>query len=295
MKYIVVFVLLIFVRPALFAQSETFRESSGWGIREHQLVIIPPVYDTIFNFDSTGMVCLACTKSKTSASSQFIKVNSTSFKCRYLNKKNEKLSISVPGNDTCSIFGLNKNTLKQFNNTDQVFIVSVKGKKHLVAKNFRQLSRKGYHELKKSEAPDYYLAGTLSEADEVLWGIITANETEIIPPRYTHLKINTTDSMIIGCGAGLPNSEDGIYDYQGKRLYGFKRHVDQATKKYVIHKIFEPKEYFILNNLETLEEKQLNVNEIKAGPNGSEILMRIKNNWYLYNINSHEKKPFKPS
>ena len=67
-----------------------------------------------------------------------------------------------------------------------------------------------------------------------------------------------------------------------------------ATKHFLIHKIFEPKEYYIIYNIATKEEKQLIADEVKFFMN-DEILLRQKNDWYLYDLNTHQKKPYKPS
>ena len=65
-----------------------------------------------------------------------------------------------------------------------------------------------------------------------------------------------------------------------------------ATTKFIIHKIFEPSEYYIVYTINTKEEKVLNILEVKQY-SANEILIRIKNDWFIYNLSSGEKKPYK--
>jgi hypothetical protein len=96
----------------------------------------------------------------------------------------------------------------------------------------------------------------------------------------------------VGCSAGLGNNgDDDIYDYTGKKLTSYKRHIDMATKNFVIHKIFEPMEYYILLNVKTKEETIFNADEIL--PNRKDVVMiRIKNDWFTFDLNSKQRKPF---
>ena len=76
--------------PEVIFWSLLFPILMAWGLgmafnKENESVIIPAVYDTIFNFDSTGQVCMACYKVKSASASKFIKVMTTTYVCRYLN------------------------------------------------------------------------------------------------------------------------------------------------------------------------------------------------------------------
>jgi hypothetical protein len=62
-----------------------------------------------------------------------------------------------------------------------------------------------------------------------------------------------------------------------------------ATKNFVIHKMYEPKEYFIVYNIENKQERILNGDEIKVFEENT-ILMRNKDDWYFYNMLTGEKK-----
>jgi hypothetical protein len=284
------FILIFLLLLQLFrAQTVTFRANEKWGIKENENVIIPPVYDTVFNYDATGKVCLACFKVKSTSANKFMKVMSTSFNCNYLNKKNEKLKIRN-GRDTCSVFSLGKSSVKQYTENSPTFVASVKGKKHLVDKDFRQLTRRGYHDISTSGIPEFYVAQEESESEIIFTGLINTKEETVVPYQYSKITINPHDSIIIACSAGVrPNSDDDLYDYSGKKTASYRRHIELATKNYIIHKLYEPKEHYILYNIKSLEEKMLEAEEIAAST-GNEILIRIKKDWYLYDLVTNTKK-----
>jgi len=293
LPYILLPLLLAFALPS-FSQTP-YRENSKWGIRENETVIIKPIYDTIFNFDSTGKVCMACFRSKSATASKFIKVTTTSYACNYLNKKNERLIIRNMANDTFSVFSYNKTAIKQYSGNSPYFTVSTKGKKHILYKNFQQITFKGYHDISMSSDPKFYFTSFMNEGDIVLSGLTNEREEEIIPHNYSTIKINTNDSLIIACSAGVRiNAEDEVFDYNGKKIIGTHRHIDMATKHFLIHKIFEPKEYYIFYNMNTKEEKNVSADEIKFYEH-DEILIRQKNDWYIYDLNTNLKKPLKQS
>lgn len=279
----------------LVSQSLPFKENLKWGVKENEQVIIKPVYDTIFNFDSTGTVCMACFRTKSASANKFIKVTSTSYACNYLNKKSERLIIRNQSNDTFSVFSFNKNVLKQYAGNNRYFTVASKGKKHIVYKNFQQVTFKGYHDISFSPDKKFYFTSFLNEGDIVLAGLTNEREEEVVPHQYSLIKINTDDSLIIACSAGVRiNAEDELFDYTGKKIMGTHRHIDLATKHFLIHKIYDPKEYYILYNINTKEEKNLNAEEIKLYVH-DEILIRLKNDWFIYDLTTNLKKPFKQS
>lgn len=273
------------------AQTKPFSQNQKWGIKENDKVIIEPIYDTIFNFDSTGKVCLACYKTKTASANKFIKLLVTTYSCNFLNKKKKRLTIKTPNNDTCSVFSYAKNTLKQYNHSDNYLVATVKGKKYLVDKNFKQLTFKPYHEVSPSADPNFYVTQMLNEWDTPLTGLVDVNERQIIPYQYSNVKVNPYDSLVVACSAGLrPNSIDDIYFYTGKKRETCNRHVDIATKNFIIHKVYEPKERYILYNSKTKEEKSLEADELHVQPNDM-LVIRIKNTWFNYDLKTNKQTP----
>lgn len=270
-----------------------FKENSKWGIKEHESIIIKPVYDTIFDFDNTGKVCLACYKTKGLSANKFIKTYTTVYACNYLNKQAGKLKIKTSENDTCTVFSLGKNSVKQFNDDQKHFIVSFKSKKYIVNKDFSQVTFKGYHEIYTTAEPKLFITEIKNEAGIISTGLINFSEEQLIPFNYSGIKVNNIDSLIICCSAGLGGSgEDDIYDYNGKKLSSYRRHIDMATKNFVIHKIFEPKDYYILLNVKSKEETIFNADEIVPFEK-DEILMRVKSDWFIFNLETKGRKPYK--
>lgn len=276
----------------IVSQTLPFKENLKWGIKENEKVIIKPVYDTIFNYDASGKLCLACFKAKGVSPNKFIKTYTTVYSCNYLNKQGYKLTIKTEESDTCSVFSLGKNAVKQFNDHPNYFILSSKSKKYLVSKDFSQPIFKGYSELYLNTESKFVIAEIKNEAGISYKGLINLQEEQVVPFLYSGIKINSIDSLIVGCSAGVGNNgDDDIYDYSGKKIASYKRHIDIATKNFVIHKIFEPREYYILLNTKSKEETIFNADEVI--PNGKdEVLMRIKNDWFTFDLNSKQRKPY---
>lgn len=217
------------------------------------------------------------------------------YACNYLNKKNERLIIKNENADTCSVFSLGKSTLKQFRQNSPVFVAATKGKKHLIGKNFKQLSFKGYYDINLSADPGFYVTQFMSEGDVLFTGLVNTREDEVIPYQYSSVKVNPNDSVIIACSAGVRNNaSDDVFKYDGKKRESSFRHIDMATKNFLIHQIFEPKEYFIIYNIKTKEEKNLNVDEVQFYDHDN-ILVRIKHDWFIYDMVTNQKKPLKQS
>jgi catabolite regulation protein CreA len=131
----------------------------------------------------------------------------------------------------------------------------------------------------------------MDESETVLSGLVDVREKEVTPCLYSHIRINPVDSLIMCCSAGVrENSDDDIFNYEGKKIGSYRRHVEMATKKFIIHRIFEPKEHFLIYNIETKTEKNLQASEVHFFEN-DEILIRIKDDWYVYDLLTDHKKP----
>lgn len=289
--------IFLFLAFFSFAQTTTFKENNKWGIKEKDKVIIKPLYDTIFNFDSTGKVCLACAKARGVHPNKYIKTPVFTYNCNYLNKRGEWLTIKQSGADTTSIFTLLKNTVAQYNGSKNEMTVAVKDKnlidhRNLVDKDFKQITEKGYEEVRYSKEPAFLIASKRNENNVIFEGLINQKEEEVIPFRYSHIKLNVKDSLIIGCTAGQgANSEDDIFDYTGKKIGSYHRHIELATKKFIVHKVFKPKEYLIIVNLSTKEEKVEYAEEAQYY-NETQVLMVNEGHWFTYDINTYKKKSY---
>jgi hypothetical protein len=287
------YIFLFFLSAGLFSQTQVFKEGTKYGIKEKDRVIIQPVHDTLFNFDSTGRVCLACAKIRGAHPNKFIRTPVFSYSCSYISRNGERLVIQNDG-DTSSIFNLHKTTVAHYLSNAQVMTVEVKNSKHLVDKDFKQLTMKGYDDIHFSADPQFLVAGKKNENGNMMYGLVNRKEEEVLPYRYSHIKINPADSLIIGCTAGQgANSEDDIYDFNGKKVASYHRHVELATKDWIIHKIFIPKEYLLVVNLKTKEEKVEYAEEAQYYK-GNEVLMMNEGHWFLYDVITHKKKSYDP-
>lgn len=220
-----------------------------------------------------------------------MKITSVSYACHYFDGAGKKLQIKNSMGDTCTVFLMGKNTVNQYSTNGNVITVNAAGKKHLVNKNFRQLTTKGYHHVELSEEPGFYLCQQKSTSDNIYTGLVNHNEEVVIPFRYSHIRFNTADSLIIACSAGF-NTSDELYDYEGKMLSSSRRHIAQANRHYMLQKVFEPTEkYYLLNRING-EEKELDADEVLLTGN-EKILLRKKKNWYSYNNVTGEKTPVK--
>ena len=272
------------------AQTIAFKENSKWGIKDPSVIIVPAVYDTAFNFDATGQLCLACFRIKTATANKFMRVLATSYACNYLDKKNKRLVIRN-GKDTCSVFSLGKNTLSEYQGDGPYFVANVKGSEHLLTKDFKQLTSRGYHYIAPSGVAGFYITREMAESEILFTGLINAKEEIVVPYQYSSISINPLDSIIIACSAGVrPNADDDLYDYSGKKTGSYSRHIEMATKNFVIHKLYEPKEHYVLFNKNTLEEKILYADEVRPSLNDS-LLVRIKHSWYEYDLKTNNRKP----
>jgi hypothetical protein len=287
-------IILVFLFQAFtaFSQSFPFEKNGKWGMRDSALVVIPAKFDTIFGFDPTGKVCLGCFEIKKNASNKFMRVTTVVYACNYLNPSNKTLVIKDGLGDTCSVFSFGKQSVAQYSTTNNIMMVSVKGVRNLVTKDFRQLTYKGYHNIYVSPDPNFYFCEYQSESETIFTGIVDKAEDEIVPYKYSSIRFNTSDSIIVCCSAGLINGSDDLYDYEGHRVFSTNRHIEHATKHFVVQKTFEPQpQYFLLNRV-TGDDKLVDADEIKLD-NKNEILIRKKTAWFSYNPVTGEKKPFK--
>ncbi len=233
---------------------------------------------------------MACYRSSGTSANKFIKVYTVSYACNYFNRADKRLMVKMPGNDTCTVFTFNKHSTKQFTENAGFFAVCVKNKKNLVDRDFNQVTFKGYHDIGFCADPAFLLV-QVNENNTLLTGVINFKEEQVVPFQYSDIKFNTQDSLVVACSAGIrATTEDDIYNYEGKKVASYHKHVDMVTKNFVIYKLYEPKEYYIINNIATKEEKPLYADEVQL-LGSDEILIRIKNDWFIYDMITNQKKP----
>jgi hypothetical protein len=294
--YYLYLLLFLMINTSSFAQNiHVKKQGNKYGVWKFSEAIIPAVYDTILPFDSTASVCMACVKSQ-KPGNKFIKTNTTVLMCKYLNQKNEALIVKR-NNDTCVFFTYSKQAIQSYSSSKNHFIVDSKGKKHVVNKQFKQLTYNGYDDIINTSLSNYFIVNNKTIGASYLEGLIDEHETLIMPFEYSSIKINPFDTLFMGCTAQLKtNGNDDVFNSDGKKIHNFNRHIDCATRQFIIHKVFIPKEYYVILNLETNKEKNIFAEEIVYL--GKEtISVKIKGKPHIcnlleletYNFLNHEK------
>lgn len=214
----------------------------------------------------------------------------TTYSCNYFDQNGKRLVIRNQFNDTFSVFSLAKNSIRQYLNNDKYFTVTTKGKKYLLTKDFRQHSFNDYAEIRAAEESGFFVTQVYNEAEVLITGLVNDREEQIIPYSYTDISFNTQDSLIIACAANtLPHATDDVFDYKGKKVQYSRRHIVMATKDFLIQKMYEPKEYYIFLNLQNNAEASVVAEDVHYYQ-GNEVLIKIKNDWYIYDLKTNQKK-----
>lgn len=199
--------------------------------------------------------------------------------CKYLNEKNENLVIKVK-NDTVNYFTFHKKAFDYYNRYKDYLVVSTKDKKYVVDKQFKQVTFTGYDEIIPSSVKGHFIVEVKTTSTSYLNGVIDANEKQVVPLEYTHIKSNPFDTLFICCSAQIKlTGSDDVVDINGKKVHTFNRHIDNASKNFIIHRIFEPYEYYIIFDLKTKKEKIINAEDITYLGNDN-VNIKIKGKYY---------------
>jgi len=261
------------------AQLSAFKNGNKWGFTKDGANFIPAVYDTVMPFDSTKKICMACIKTQKPSTNKFIKMNNNIILCKYLNENKEELIIKTK-NDTCSYFNFTKNAISSYTSHKKYIVVHAKDKKYVVDNTFKQITFTPYDEIIPLSIKDHFLVENKTTAASYLDGVIDVNEKLLIPMEYTHIKANPFDTLFIACTAQIKlMGYDDVFDITGKKVHSFNRHIDNASKNFTIHKVFEPYEYYIINELQTKKEKTINAEDITYLGNDM-INIKIKGQYY---------------
>lgn len=203
--------------------------------------------------------------------------------CKYLNRKNEALVVQRQ-KDTSEFFPLNKHCFESYGSAKNNFIVQSHGKKYVVNKQFRQLTFNGYDEITPTPLANYFVVHNITLGASYLEGLINDKEQLIVPFEYSSIKTNPYDSLFMGCTAQLKtNGNDDVFKADGKKIHTFSRHIECATPNFIIHKVFIPQDHFVILNLKSNKEKNINAEEIVYLGNDS-IAVKIKGKTHKCNL-----------
>jgi len=282
-SYLLLAIISLFSSLLAFPQFEYKKKGDKWLCLKNSIEIIPPIYDTILPFDETKNICMACVKSQKSATNKFIKTNNMVLMCKYLNDKNEMLILTLNG-DTTSFFNYSKISNDAYRKYPTYFSVLKNEKKYLVNKDFKQVTQKGYDDIYPSGFSGFYVFRNRTVGMAYLEGILNQNEEIIIPAEFTEVTANPFDSLFIACTAQLKlMGEDYVFNVNGKKLHASYKHIDNATKNFLIHKIFEPKEHYVIYSMGTKKDKIIYADQITYLGN-DEVNIKIKKQTHRCNL-----------
>ena len=261
-RIIYILIILLFSSHFTKAQYALFKKNDKWGLTKDGANFLDPIYDTILPFDSIKKICMACVKTEKPATNKFIKMNNKIILCKYINDKKENLVLKIK-NDTCTYFNYNKNVFNYYTNNKDYIVVSARDKKYIVTKQFQQISFIGYDEIIPLSIANHFLIENKTVGSAYLNGVMDASEKLVIPIEYTHIKSNPYDTLFICCTAQIrANGQDDVMDLNGKKIHSFNRHIDNASKNFIIHKVFEPHEYYVIYDLATKKERIIEAEDI---------------------------------
>lgn len=282
-NYILFFLIILFFGTVAQQTYTPLKQGNKWGYQKNGIDIIPAKYDTILPFDSVKKICMACVKSMKPNNSKIIKMNTMTMLCKYLNDQNQELVVKIK-NDTCSYFNLNKSSYAGYSNHKNYLIVSARDKKYIVDKNFKQITFIPYDDIVISSIRDHFVVLNKTVGASYLEGVIDVSEKMVIPMEYTSISSNPFDTLFSACTAQLKlNGMDDVYDHKGTKLHSFNRHVENATKNFIIHQIHEPNEYYIIYNLANKKEKIIHAEDITYLGNDM-VNIRIKGKYHKCNL-----------
>lgn len=234
---------------------------------------------------------MACAKLRSVSGNGGLQVSSTYYRCNYINRAQKLLTITDSDQDTSSLFSLARNSVSQFTTNSELMVVTYKSEKYLVDKNFRQITFKGHHNIYPGPATHLLICEKKGNFETVYTGVIDLREKIVVPYNYSSISISAPDSLIIACSAGLAGKTDDIYDYSGRKIYSSSRHIQQAGRRYVVQKSFEPKvRYHLLGRNNSVEH--LTAEEILLAAN-EQVIFRKNSRWFLFDPETGEKKPIK--
>lgn len=281
--------------PFTVIKSQTissFKQNGKWGFKQSQSVIIEPQYDTVFGFDQTNKICLVGkinpAKRSVNPLTKQIKIEFTYY---YINPENNKLFIRTSGTDSTNEVMVNRQTVSQYHNNNPAFVAMTGNKKFLVSKNGGTISTHEFDNIQFTRLPSFYTTETKDlKNNQTYIGLIDNNGKQIIPPVYSKISINTSDSIIFCCTAGVKfNGSDDVYNYGGGKEHSSSKHIQFASKKHVIYKLFESENSYLIFDRVSGKEKPLAAEWIYYLKN--EYVAILDGDWYFYNLNNDKRYP----
>lgn len=286
-------IVSFFTYTPYFAQSiSNFKQSNKWGFKKGETIIIEPQYDTAFGFDQTGKVCLVGNinpaKRSINPLTKEIKIEYTYF---YINPKNEKIYIKRSNTDSTFEVSVSKHTPAYYLNNNTAFAAFVGGKKYLVSKKGNTITNTAYDNIVFTKVPNFYITETKEPKNNQTYvGLIDETGNYVIQQAYSKISINTNDSLIYCCTAGIKfNGSDDVFNYKGAKVHSSARHIQCTGKKHAVYKLYESETAFVVFDIETGKEKPLKAEWVYYLKN--EALVILDGDWYFYDMKTDKRFP----
>lgn len=290
---IISFFILVFIALSSHPQSLAIfkAENNKYGYKKNDAVAIEAQYDTALAFDCSGRIAAIGKASLKRAlgTAGFKKEFSYSF----ITSKNRKIYIRpTDAPDSICEFSMNKNQLLPYLSDKHVFTVYYAGKKYALNKNGKQITGP-IDNLYYTSVPNFFLCEHKEKTGQSFLSLIDEEGKQIIPPAYSRILVNKTDSIIICCTAGVKISgADDWYNFAGERKVTSARHLDYVYKNYTIYKLHEPEVSYIIQDNSDKLEKPLKANWAYYLPGGIMVYRQGHDKYFFYNLKSDKKIPF---
>lgn len=281
-------VLITFTSVCVLSQTiSSFKSQGKWGFKKGEALIIEPQYDSVFGFDQTGQICLVGNEDASKRS-----INSLTRQMRkeyafyYINPKNQKLYFKEPLalDSTCNV-NVNKQTASLYLGKNDVFVVSVDGKKMLWSKKGKRMPSSSHDNINFTKVSGLY---TFEESS--VWGLMDETGKQLIPPTYSKISFNTFDSIIYCCTAGSKfNGSDDVYNYKGEKILSSNKHIQCAGKNYVIYRLYASENSFIVFDVKENKEKPLKAEYVYYLKDNKIAL--LDQDWFFYDLKTENRTP----
>ena len=224
-----------------------------WGYTINNSVAIKAQYDTAFAFDKSGSIAMVGNKNLLrTVINPLTGEETTTIDYYFITKNNTRIKLKNESQaDSISAFPDQQELKLNYINDLNVFEIVFNNKVWLFHKNGKQLSA-GFDDIFQSELNRFYVTEIYTEWDQEIVrskGLIDTSGKTIIKCEKKHIHFNVEDSIIYCCSAIFNKKlSDEVLDYKGNMLYENKNHIEFASARAYVYKLYEPEEVFMIES-----------------------------------------------
>lgn len=293
-KITLYFILLVlFLNPVLYAQNiSSFKQNKKWGFKKGESIVIEPQYDTTFGFDQNSEIALVGNinpnKKTINPLTKEIKFEWNYF---YITHKNEKIYIKKSETDSTSDITVIKQTQQLYTHDKNAFAATVNGKKYLISKKGKTILTLAFDNIGFTKVPGFYTVENKDpKTGQILIGLVNDKGEFIIQQQYSKISINSLDSVIFCCTAGIKfNGSDDAYNYRGTKLHTSAKHIHAMGRNFAIYRLFESENSYVVHDLNSGKEKTLKVEWLYYLKN--DRLLILDGEWFFYDLKTDKRFP----